>query len=181
MFNQQNKWSLCFFNKISLEKHKLHLSHLFCCNHTFYCVNMVSVTSASHYIMSASHYLPHYQSRSSMYISVLIPRNFTELVEAVPIDMSCVFVSSGGKFLVFYVPDRIDMKSSKLKLPGLSHTSYFSFPRRLSTKKPQDIRQRAILNQAYCASNGELYSLYSKTYLKRSLKNRQNKGLKDKW
>ena len=28
-------------------KHKLHLSRLFCCNHTCYCVNMVSVMSAS--------------------------------------------------------------------------------------------------------------------------------------
>ena len=35
------------------KKHKLHLSHLFCCNHTCYCVNMVSVTSASRYITSA--------------------------------------------------------------------------------------------------------------------------------
>ena len=41
-------------------------------NHTcyMYCVNMVSVTSASCYIMSASRYHPRYQSRSSMYIVV---------------------------------------------------------------------------------------------------------------
>ena len=32
------------------EKHRLHLSRLFYCNHTCYCVNMVSVTSASRYI-----------------------------------------------------------------------------------------------------------------------------------
>ena len=30
-----------------LKKHKLHLSHLFCCNRTCYCANMVSVTSKS--------------------------------------------------------------------------------------------------------------------------------------
>ena len=49
---------------------------VFCCNHTCYCVGMVSVTSASGY-----------QNRSSMYIGGLILRNFTEkLAEAVPID-----------------------------------------------------------------------------------------------
>ena len=56
---------------------------LFCCNDTCYCVNMVSVTSASSYIRSASHYHPHYQSRSSMYIRGLIPQNLAELAEAV--------------------------------------------------------------------------------------------------
>ena len=86
-----------FFNKISLERylidppppthtHKPHLSRLFCCNHTCYCVNMVSVTSASRSIMSASRYHPRYQSSSSMYIRRgLIPRNFAELAEAHPI------------------------------------------------------------------------------------------------
>ena len=44
---------------------------------------MVSVTSASCYIMSASHYYPHFQYRSSMYIRGLIPRNLAELAEAV--------------------------------------------------------------------------------------------------
>ena len=43
------------------------------------------MTSASRYIMSASHYRPRYQSRSSMYIRGLIPRNFAELTESVPI------------------------------------------------------------------------------------------------
>ena len=46
---------------------------------------MVSVTSASHYIMSVSHYHLPYQSRSSMYICGLIPLNFAKLAEAVPI------------------------------------------------------------------------------------------------
>ena len=46
---------------------------------------MVSVTTASRYITSASRYHPRYQSRSSMYIRGLIPRNFEELAEAVPI------------------------------------------------------------------------------------------------
>ena len=52
----------------------------------FFCVNMVSVTSTSRYITSASRYHPRYQSRSSMYIRGLIPQNFAELAEAVPID-----------------------------------------------------------------------------------------------
>ena len=47
---------------------------LFCCNHTCNGVGMISVTSTSRY-----------QSRSSMYIRGLIPRNSTELAEAVPI------------------------------------------------------------------------------------------------
>ena len=46
---------------------------------------MVSVTPASRYITSASRYHPRYQSRHSMYIRGLIPRNFAELAEAVPI------------------------------------------------------------------------------------------------
>ena len=53
---------------------KLHLSRLFCCNHTCHCVNMVSVTSASRYITSASRYHPRYQSISSIYIRGLIPQ-----------------------------------------------------------------------------------------------------------
>ena len=36
---------------------------------------------------SASRYHPRYQSRSSMYIRGLIPRNLAELTEAVPIDL----------------------------------------------------------------------------------------------
>ena len=57
---------------------------LFCYNHTCYCVSMASVTSASCYVTSASRY----QSRSSMYIRGMIPRNSTELADVVPIAMS---------------------------------------------------------------------------------------------
>ena len=46
---------------------------------------MVSVASTSRYITTASHYHPRYQSRSSMYIRGLIPWNFAEWAEAVPI------------------------------------------------------------------------------------------------
>ena len=73
------------YSDILLKKHELRLNCLFCCNHTCYCVNMVSVTSASCYIMSASCYHPRYKSRTSMYISALIPRNFTDFTEAVQI------------------------------------------------------------------------------------------------
>ena len=47
------------------KKKKLHLSHLLCCNHTCYCINMVSVMSGSGYIASVSYYHPRYQSRSA--------------------------------------------------------------------------------------------------------------------
>ena len=57
---------------------------------------MVSVTSASRYITSASRYHPLYQSSSSMNIRGLIPRNFAELAEAVPIGES---VFSPGEVL----------------------------------------------------------------------------------
>ena len=54
-------------------------------NINFICIaavtNMVSVTSASRYITSASLYHPRYQSRSSMYISGLM--EFRELAKAV--------------------------------------------------------------------------------------------------
>ena len=64
---------------------KLHINRLFCSNHTWYCVNMVSVTSAPRYITSVSCYHQRYQSLSSMYIRGPIPRNFTESAEAFPI------------------------------------------------------------------------------------------------
>ena len=51
---------------------------------------MVSVTSASRYIRSASCY----QSKSSMYVRDLIPRNFAELAEAVPIEFIGVFITT---------------------------------------------------------------------------------------
>ena len=76
-----NKYIERYF--IEKKTHKLHLSHLLCCNYTCYCVNMVSVTSASRYIMSASRFHPRYQSRSSMYIRGLSPPYFAELAEAV--------------------------------------------------------------------------------------------------
>ena len=80
-----------FFPKISLyryfiEKLKLHLSHLFCCSHACYFVNMVSATSVSRNITPASRYHPRYQSRSSMYIRGLTPQNLAELAKAVPIE-----------------------------------------------------------------------------------------------
>ena len=75
---------MCFFSikqrcsDILLKKLKLYLSGLFCINHTCYCVNMVSLTSASRYHLC-------YQRRSSMYICGLIPLNFADPAEVVPI------------------------------------------------------------------------------------------------
>ena len=74
IINRMNEVMFFFSIKCSdilLNTHKLHLSRLFCCNHTCYCFNMVSVTSASRY-------QPRYQSRSSMYIRRLIPRTFAD-------------------------------------------------------------------------------------------------------
>ena len=48
---------------------------------------MISVTSASRYITSASRYHPRYESISSMYIRGLISWNFAELAEAATIDI----------------------------------------------------------------------------------------------
>ena len=78
-----NHYSDILLKKKKQQQHKFHLSRLFCCNRTCYCVNMVSVMSASRYITPASRYHQRYQSRSSMYIRGLIPRNFAELTEAV--------------------------------------------------------------------------------------------------
>ena len=62
------------YSDILLKKHKLIIyDRLFCCNHTCYCVKMLSVMSVSHC-----------QSRW-LYIRGLIPWNSTELAEAVPI------------------------------------------------------------------------------------------------
>ena len=72
----------CYSN-ILLKNINFIYNHMFCCNHTCYCVNMVSVTSASGY-----------QSRSLMYIRGLIPWNFAELAEAVTI----------GQEVIKYVP-----------------------------------------------------------------------------
>ena len=79
-----------FFNKISIERYFIEknitsFNSFFCFNHTCYCANVDSVTSASGYLTPASRYHLRYQSRSSMYIRGLVPRNFEELAEAVPI------------------------------------------------------------------------------------------------
>ena len=54
---------------------------------------MVSLTSASRYITSASRYHQRHHFRPSMYIRDLIPWNCAELAEAVPIDgVACSFL-----------------------------------------------------------------------------------------
>ena len=74
------RYSKILLKKKQQQQHKLHLSRLFGCNHTFYCLDMVSVTPTSHNITSTSRYHPRYQRTRG-----LIPRNFAELAEAVPI------------------------------------------------------------------------------------------------
>ena len=69
------------YSDILLKKHNFIYNRLFCCNHTCYCVGMVSVTSASSYVTAASRN----QNRSLMYIPGLIPRNSMELAWVVPI------------------------------------------------------------------------------------------------
>ena len=63
------------YSDILLKKHKIHLKTVFFAAITFKscnCVGMVSATPASHYVSSLSRY----QSRSSMYIRGLTPRNW---------------------------------------------------------------------------------------------------------
>ena len=62
----------------------------------YYCVNMVSVMSASRYITSVSRYHQRYQSRSSMYIRGLIPWNFMQSAKEVPIAVVEVPCPSGN-------------------------------------------------------------------------------------
>ena len=81
-------------------------NRLFCCNHTCYCVGIVSVTSASAslYVTSASRYHPRYQSKSAMYIRGLISRNFAELAEAIPICfVFCTIHASIQVEVIFYL------------------------------------------------------------------------------
>ena len=73
------------------KKHQLHLQPFAITR-----VNMVSVTSASLYITSVSRYHPLHQSRSSMCICGLIPRNSAELAEPVPIDATSAKISCVG-------------------------------------------------------------------------------------
>ena len=87
---------------------------LLCCDYTCYCVYMVSVMSASRYITSASCYHPHYQSRSSMYIPGLIPRNFTELAEAVPTDPDLCYNVVCSKGTALYLQTEHDQTVDKL-------------------------------------------------------------------
>ena len=102
------------YSDILLKKHKHHLSRLFCCNHTCYCINMVSVTSASHYHSQ-------YQSGSSMYIRGLIPRNFAELAEAVQMGVglitTCDMHSACSKNVFLSKHMRFDCYSTKTRAP----------------------------------------------------------------
>ena len=74
---------------------------------------MVSVTPASRYITPASRYHPHYQSRSSMYIRGLIPRNFAELAESVPIVNDRVILHFCELFMLEFSENKTLTKTSE--------------------------------------------------------------------
>ena len=78
------------YSDILLKNINFIYNRLFYCNYTCYCVDMAYVTSALRYVASASRYHSRYQSRSSMYIRGLIPQNFADLAEAVPIIAGCL-------------------------------------------------------------------------------------------
>ena len=77
---------------------------LFCCNHTCYCVNTISVTSVSQYITSASCYHRWYRSRFSMYIRGLDSTEFAEWAEAVQIGGRDVPFGVGCQKLTVILP-----------------------------------------------------------------------------
>ena len=84
---------------------------------------MVSATLASRYVMPMSRY----ESRSSMYIRGLIPRNSTELAEAVPIGI----FGDSNDMLFEMSPDKTHCNLTRLVwncLIKLSKNWYFSVP-----------------------------------------------------
>ena len=92
---------------------------------------MVSVTSTSRYITSASRYHPRYQSRSSMYIRSLIPRNFAELAEAVPIEKgNSVHKTDTNNYILYFAIGRTEIESMSKR----------------STERPLKNRQNKGLN-----------------------------------
>ena len=82
------------------KKHNFHLNRLFCCHHTCFRVNMVSLKSTLCNITSASRYHPRYHNRSSMHIRGLIPRNFAELALTVPIVFKGLRIAEDNRIFV---------------------------------------------------------------------------------
>ena len=70
-FNTQTSEPPESYSNILLKNIIFIYNRLCCCNKTCYCISIVSVTSASRYVTSASRY----QSRFLMYIRGLIPQN----------------------------------------------------------------------------------------------------------
>ena len=102
-----------------------------------YCINMVSVTSASHYITPASHYHPRYQSRSSIYIRGLIPRNFAELAEA-----------GSSDWLISLHAGQFYMNLCRLQIVFISYVFKIFFQKRSQCAKRSGTRS----GQAFCHS-----------------------------
>ena len=70
-------------------------NRLFCCNHTCYYVDMVSVTSASRYATSASRY-------QSYFLDVHPRSDSTDLAGAVPIGLCSVSLPSDALGRLWY-------------------------------------------------------------------------------
>ena len=96
-------------------------NHLFCWNHTCYCVGKVSVTSASSFVTPASRY----QSRFSMNIQVLNLRNSTELAEAVPIASSEGSDETVCKHMPVWALAAPKVSKCQSLLSWLIHVSYY--------------------------------------------------------
>ena len=75
-FSIKYRYSDILLKKKNLKHLNFIYNRLFCCNHTCYCVGMISVTSASRYVTQASRYQRDVNSRSDS----------TELTETVPIE-----------------------------------------------------------------------------------------------
>lgn len=62
---------------------------------------------------------------------------------------------------MFYVPDRVDFTTSQVRMPKLSEATLITHNKQMSPKRPQELRQKAILNHAYsnpqCNMSNGLY------------------------
>ena len=75
------------------------------------------MTSVSRYISSASCYHPRYQIRSLMYIRGLIPWNFAELAEAVPIETNPLYGQEENRTLIVTLKLEHRVKQLAFSLP----------------------------------------------------------------
>ena len=115
-----------YHGDVLLKKHNSISKHLFCCNQTCYYAGMVSVTSASRYVTSASHY----RSISSMYIRGLIKRNLSEVVPIdgvglqVVITKHALFSNQNQNIYIFWIPKRaVSLRKVLLNIHNIAFES----------------------------------------------------------